>query len=188
MPTVQVDIAANADDVLQIDTGLFPNFTAAGMLFSSEYEAGLRFQSVAVPQSATIVSATLTLNITSVNGSPETTVYGVDVDDAAAWAAPGNLPGNATTTTESSPGPTATGSQQIDVTAIVQEIVGRGGWTSGNDMAFVVLNDKALSGQDHTWFAEDLNDAGGNEARLDIDYTAGGPTFTPRRALTGVGF
>lgn len=172
---VSVSIAANDDDVLQIGSLFFPNFVMAGMAFEEEYEAGLRFLSVDVPPGATITSATITLDVTSIAGTPETTVYGVDVDDAAAWADPGNLPGNASTTTASASGPTATGSQQVTVTNIVQEIVDRGGWASGNDMAFVALNDKAISSLEHTWRAEDYSDAGGNQASLYIEYI-GPPT------------
>lgn len=189
MPTVQIDIV-NTDDDVQEAVGIALDNSSVVCGFNSgfgvAFAGGVRFRSVGVPQGATINSATITFQIDNVTGTPNTTIYGIDVDDVAVWSDPGNLPSAATKTTASATGPTATGSQQVNVASIVQEIVDRAGWASGNDMAFAGI-DNAGSG-DNFWVAEDLADAGGNEARLDIDYTAGGPTFTPRRALTGVGF
>lgn len=173
MATVQVEITDTNDDVAEFVGLLFAaNSLSCGYngTFGVPIYAGLRFQSVTGPVSgATINSATITFNVTNINGTPNTTFYGVDADDPAVWANPGNLPSNATQTTASATGLTATGSQQVDVASIVQEIVNRAGWASGNDMAFV-CEDNAGSG-DNSWVAEDYQAAGTAEAVLDIDYT-----------------
>lgn len=170
MATVQVKITDTADDGYEYQSELVTGGVAAGFDGSDEAIAFLRFLNVAVPQGATIDSATLTLNITTVEGTPNTTLYGVDADDAAAFADPGNMPLAATKTTASAdPDPAGTGSKVITITSIVQEIVNRVGWTSGNAMAFVGVN-SAGSGSNY-WFAEDLEEAGTAEATLDITYT-----------------
>ncbi len=169
MATLQVKITDTADDGYEADGALDPTFLAAGFQGLTVL-AFLRFLNVTIPQGATIDSATLTLNITDISGTPDTTLYGVDEDNAAAFAAPGNLPSAATKTTASAdPDPAGAGSKVITITSIVQEIIDRAGWASGNAMAFVG-DDNAGTGPSY-WSAEDYEDAGTAEATLDITYT-----------------
>lgn len=170
MATLQVKVTDTADDGWEIEGGLESSIVAAGSDGGVSFSAFFRFLNVTVPQGATIDSATLTVLITDVSGAPDTTLYGVDVDDAAAFADPGNLPSAATKTTASAdPDPAGTGTKVITITTIVQEIVDRAGWASGNAMAFVA-DDNAGSGTNF-WAAEDYEDAGTAEAILDITYT-----------------
>lgn len=186
MATVNVHITDTADDGNELP-GVFYNTGAvqSGAFGGLQAWAFLRFLAVTGPVSgATINSATITLEVTDVSGSPDTTFYGVDADDPAQFADPGNLPSAATQTTANAAGPTATGSQQVNVASIVQEIVNRAGWASGNDMAFVCEDN--LNTGTNVWAADDLDDT--TEAVLDIDYT--NPGATTRRyslSLTGVG-
>lgn len=190
MATVQVQITNTADDVQEaVGVALDTSAIVAGYnaSFGVPFAGGIRFRSVTGPVSgATVNSATLTLMI-SIGGTPNTTIYGVDVDDVAVWSDPGNLPSAAARTTASVAGPTATGSQQINVATIVQEILNRAGWASGNDMAFVGI-DNAGAGN-NSWQADDIDDAGTDHAVLDIDYTNPGGATLRRYSLTlgGVG-
>lgn len=187
MATVSVHIAATADDVTElVGLGMLNDGSAGGLgqtvssgwISSLDTWAGLRFLSVTGPVSgATINSATITLNVTSITGTPNTTFYGYAADSPAAWASPGNLPHNATLTSASVSGPSATGTRTVDVTSIVQEIVNRSGWASGNNMSFVCDNNTGAGGNAY-WSAEDYVAAGTAEAVLDIDYT-NGRTVTP---------
>ena len=189
MATLQVKVTDTADDGCEVvGIELLDFIIVAGWGGTAELDPFFRFLNVTVPQGATIDSATLTLNITDVTGAPDTTLYGVDVDDAAAFADPGNLPSAATRTTASAdPDPASAGTKVITITTIVQEIVDRGGWASGNAMAFVVA-DNAGSG-DNTWSVEDYEDEEGTaKATLDITYTAGASVKPFRRSLLGVGF
>src|SRR3989304_1241256 len=96
-PTVNESIAANGDDARSfwVNGTAFNTFTTGdeantgGRIGASIAYAGLRFQTIAIPNTATIDSATLTLRMTLVGGSPDVSVYGNDTDDAAAWATPG---------------------------------------------------------------------------------------------------
>lgn len=174
MTAVQVKITDTADDGYEV-VGAFidPEGGAyVGFISPNRYIGFLRFLNVTVPQGVTISSATLTLNIVEVVGTPNTTLYGVKVADAAAFASPGNLPSAATKTTASAdPDPAGTGSKVITITDIVQEIVDQALWGSGNAMAFVI-DDNAGSGTNY-WGAEDYEDVGTAEATLDITYTVG---------------
>lgn len=176
MAVETVAITDTADDVNESVFGFATDAIQSGDIFGSPIYAGLRFQGVNVPQGATIDSAILTLNIASLEGgaTPSTYCYGVDADTAAAWADPGNLPSAVTPTTAQSAtfAPIATGSEQVDVTTIVQEIIDRVGWSSGNALA-LVFNDDGTSSNEY-WIAEDFEDAGTAEASLEITYTAGG--------------
>ena len=177
MPTVNLAITDTADDGTEFGTGaLFQSDSVSwnagfNSMFGVTATAFLRFLGVDVPNGATVSDATLTVTVVSITGTPDTTWFGVDEDDVAQFASPGNLPTSATTTTASVDGdPPGTGVQSFDVTAIVQEIIDRAGWASGNAMAFV-CKDNAGSGN-NLWQGEDLEDGGGGEASLEITYTA----------------
>jgi len=189
--SISEEITTNADDGFQMfsswrsvsgtDAAWF-----AG-LSSFPLHGGLRFQSLAIPLAATISAATVTLNITSVTGTPDTRLFGDDVDDAAAWSN-SNLPSGITQTTANvavSPSATGTG-YTINIQSVAAELFARGGWASGNDARFGIIN-FATTGV-HVFLAEDYNAAGTNEAQLDITYTVastGAPTmFRNRRGIT----
>jgi hypothetical protein len=185
-------IAVNNDDGLESEfysvwnarTGANVTWTAGNLGGGFIYNGGVRFQTINVPQGATINSATLTLNINSNTYSPTTVVEGDDVDDAAAWSNT-SRPSQITPTTATVVfNPVGTGDKAIDVTAIVQEIVNRAGWVANNDMRFGIQNTKADYGY---LLAYDFNV--GNtalSARLDIEYTT--TSFTPTPLLHRMGF
>lgn len=186
MATVNVHITDTVDDGREGVGVLFQTTSdLAGFASGFRFLIFFRFLAITGPVSgATINSATITHNCTVVTGTPNTTCYGVDVDDAAQFTNPTNLPSNATKTTASSDAdPAGTGSRTINVVTQVQEIINRPGWASGNDMAFVI-DDNAGSG-DNYWACEDLGDAGTAEAYLDIDYT--NPANKRRYTLTTLG-
>lgn len=147
------------------------------------YNGGVRFQTVAIPQGSTINSATLTINLVVEIGTPTATIYGDDVDSAAAWSNTSRPSQITQTTASASFAPSGTGDKTIDVASIVQEIVNRAGWVSGNDMRFGVISTSAA----YSYFsAYDFNvGSTALSARLDIDYTSGGTTNL--LTLLGVG-
>jgi hypothetical protein len=182
-PVVNENIAANADDVFSLwgaDGANFLDFQTANTLIyvgrynTERFYGGLRFQTVGVPAGATINSATLTMRITGLSGTPNLNFAGNDVDDAPAWATPGNRVKNIVQTTAVVNDATwSSGSDNTaTVTSVVAEIIARAGWASGNDMAFGIF-DAAASGVNFMNFAA-LDHATLTEARLAIDYTAGG--------------
>lgn len=99
---------------------------------------GFRFPSLAIPQGARIVGASLRLVCWSAGGGSGGSAwgnwYGDAVDNAAAWSS-GSRPDQITKTTASTPVQFSLPDQTVvthDVTAIVQEIISRSGWASGN--------------------------------------------------------
>jgi hypothetical protein len=157
-PTVNESVGAGADDAYSIWTqsGSLSVFSDAysGVYFGRNDErpiyGGVRFQTIAVPNGATINSATLTLRILNVVGQGGTTaninVYGNDVDDAVAWSDPGNRVKEISKTTAfvTKSSWNNDTDDSVAVTSIVQEIVSRPGWASNNDIAFgLFTNDVA---------------------------------------------
>ena len=116
------------------------------------YAVGVRFTNLAIPAGATITNAYIqfTTDDSPANsaGNATFTLQGHDVDSAAAFAATANnITSRATTTASviwsgipawSTAGQAGADQRTPDLSSIVQEIVDRPGWTSGNAMAFIV--------------------------------------------------
>ena len=106
---------------------------------------GIRFVNVTIPQGATILSAQLDFT-TSRTGDAATslTISGEAVDDPEFFrTADYNISSRATTAAAASWTPSAwnsVGERHLssEISAVVQEIVNRSGWASGNAMAFMI--------------------------------------------------
>ena len=173
-------IVSDADDGLYFDgAGWFSNTdvdvgggASQGDSGFGLSQAGFRFTSVAVPQGASVSSATifLTEGPNGILGSDFGDLLGVSADNAAAWSG-SNHPNNAVGTT-AAVAITSANYLAINVTSIVQEIVNRAGWSPGNAMAFFG-NTAAATGDIVDW--TDYSNAGGvGAASLEIAYAAGG--------------
>lgn len=110
---------------------------------------GFRFPSITVAQGATVSSAVLKFdllnNYSGVGTVSTTTVYGEAADTSAAFAATGSNISGRSRTTASVAGSTLNDTNTqfqttgITVTSIVQEIVNRAGWSSGNALAILFI-------------------------------------------------
>jgi hypothetical protein len=191
-PTVNEAISANGDDVGSLWAASGASFAAfysgntmayAGASGSVRAYAGLRFQTVPVPAAATINSASLTMFVGSVSGTANLNIFGNDVDDAAAWADPGNRVKNITKTSAVVNKSTWTpgADNAVDVSTVVAEVVARAGWAANNDIAFGLFNNTggtgilALVTLEHATLAE---------ARLSIDYSSAGASIASADAST----
>ncbi len=138
---------------------------------------GIRFQNIGIPQGTTILSASIQFTTDETNsGSTSVTVRGEDTDNASGFSGANSNISNRTLTTASvgwnsipawnTVGQSGTNQQTPDLTSIVQEIVNRGGWNSGNSMAFVVNGSGERT-------AESYNGSAGQAAVLTImaDFT-----------------
>lgn len=185
MPTVSYGIANTANDVTQLPgAGLFDTVPASGTGSGFFYWVGFRFLAVAVPQGATITSATLTLKKDAAQSVAGTwgVLKGVNADTTAAWTT--TDPSVATKTSQSVTivdGAT----QNYDVAAIVQAIVNRAGWVSGNALGFA--GDPTGATGLMAWIDYDASTT--NCAQLSITYTTGGGGTVHQGALaiSGVG-
>ena len=152
----------------------------AGRENATTWHGGMRFTTIPVPQGVTIDSATLTIDVYIFRTGASLALKGNDMDDSVAWST--TRPSQMNQTTASGALPTTTGSVALDIKAIVQEIVDRGGWSSNNAMGFAFMN-LAATGAYNAHFIDNYHStAAADEALLDITFTAGGgPTaFTPR--------
>lgn len=141
-------------------------------LASNRYTAFFRFDTVDVPAGATITDAYLTVTCVSTGvDDPNLTIMGVDADDPAAPTndTEGDALARTTATVEwIATGVGDSGVNTPSITTIVQEIVDRGGWATGQAMQFL------LEGNDDSAITcrFDSYDNTTGIATLTIDYTA----------------
>lgn len=180
MPILNLQVAASNRDGDQLASGLFGNITNAVIQIgnnSNPVVACVSFVNVTIPQGDTINSATLVLTgggtYNAGAATIQATIYGEDVDNSAALTTVnGNMSGRVNTTAS-----TATGSlasivlntqYSFDVTAIVQEIVNRGSWASGNAMTFPVRDNGSDGAEWQEFFSWDGDPT--KAAMLDVDH------------------
>jgi hypothetical protein len=174
-PTVNANITVGADDV-QSQFLTFPIVSTGSVIYAGAYGGvieygGFRFQSIAVPAGATINSATLTVDVVGIDGTPNVKIFGNKVSSAAAWSS-GNRVKNITKTTASVTKSdwSVANNVAINITSIIAEIIAQAGWASGNNLALAILNNGATGNNDVGIAA--LEHATKTEARLSITYTA----------------
>lgn len=193
MPTVNYGIASTADDVTEtrnVSDGAPLNYSDAFSytgVDGGQLWVGLRFLAVAVPAGSTITSATLTLKRDDgfgVTGTTWGSIAGYAADTVGALTS--NRP-YAAAKTSASVAVTNSATVAYDVTAIVAEIIGRGGWVSGNNLAFATIPTGA-NGY-YAWI--DRASSSTNCAQLSITYSSGPTSYTLTAdrglfALTGI--
>lgn len=207
MTTLNLQVAASTDDANHnsITTGSGRSVASGSMLAAdltsvilspgshganNEYSVGARFLNITIPQGTTITSATFGMTPQASYSSPGTISYlvsGQAADNAATFSSGANLQtsNRARTTAVSSPWDQKTTTvdvqNTIDVTSVVQEIINRAGWVSGNALVIIVdTNTTTTSGE---W--QDYNSFDGAPAKaptLTIVYSGGTP-----QTVTAVG-
>lgn len=177
----EVDVATGNDDAEEDASGTVL-LTSSDLEFTyvgGEQVIGLRFQNVAVPQGATIAYAELEFQVDeSPKGTVNVDIYGQNADNAAGFTATSNNVSSRNKTVakvdwDDLP-PTDVGGvvRTPDLTALVQEIVNRGGWSTGNSMAFIVNKDPAsTSDSNNVRIFESFN--GTKAPRLRVYYLTG---------------
>lgn len=195
MSQLSLIIAASGDDVSCDDDG--GNYSAtevnaklihrdrAGV--DKKQVIGLRFNNVTIPQGATINYAQLRL-FSFYETSTSTIlvrVYGEAADDAAAFSSGSDVTGRTTTTAyvDWDVGADQNWAANLwngtpDLKSIISEIVGRAGWTSGNDIV-LLLKDNGGTGTFDGHDVETYDRGASSAARIDIIYseTFAGPTL-----------
>ena len=187
MPTVNLQVSVSTDDGVELgDTGTWFNSQCAiGIIgIYGTLQSVTRFQNVTVPKNATINSATYTITEKDKNVGTYTTntkIRAQAVDDAAAPSST-NKPSGMTLTSagvdfdvDSS---TWVDNQEsaITITSVIQEIVNRAGWASGNDINIVIVDDGTTAGDKNLGFY-DYAGSTSKAAKLSITYSEGKPAF-----------
>ncbi len=157
----------------------FFNLNTADVIFTCT-----RFVSVPIPQGATIISAVMSVLIRSApaGDDPEVTIWGDDTDDADPLhdLTPADyLPENRTPTSATVVWSDTNLGNDIwvdlpSITAIIQEIINRPGWVSGNALAIITEDTQSSK----TFIAQQASNTppGTNTLapKLDVTYSSGG--------------
>ncbi len=137
----------------------------------------LRWDNVTVPAGSTITSAYITLAIwyDSSSVTVKNLIKGIDEDDTAGYAG-GDATGRATTTATVAWNPSSTWTDDVDQTSgdiksIIQEIVDRAGWASGNAIGIRIDDNGSTVGNYYPFVS--YTSAGTSYSQLTINYTGG---------------
>lgn len=177
--TVQYQVNASNDDADEFNNGT--NFeytdTLCAVGFSDVYNAGLVFDSVAIPQGATITTATLEVYNPVDYDDANFKIYGNDVDNASNFATETDVTSRTCTTAYTSWVTDSLGGgwhTSPDITTVVQEIVSRGSWATGNSMGILL---KANDGtKQFAFWSYDYSAT--LAAKINITYTTSGTLRT----------
>lgn len=189
--TLNLTIGASADDAAQLtDDNVAINATVP-VCDATTFHVGSRWTGVTIPNAATIDAATLTVVIPGTgDDEPLHQVRGEAADDAATFTTASNsvdARGRTTAVVQwnsTNLGATAGSAWEwgaaagaptagANLNAIVQEIVDRAGWASGN--ALVMIWEQHTGDAARDLRTRHYDNGTSDAAKLDIDYTAGGP-------------
>jgi VCBS repeat-containing protein len=188
LSTIEVRVAASSDDAEEAATGSV-KLTSSDLELvqeSSQQTVGIRFTGITMPQGAAIINAYVQFQTDEVNS--ETTnliIEGEASDNAATFvSSSGDITSRPRTTASAawSPSPwTTVGAADLDqrtsdISAVIQEIVTRPGWASGNALVLMISG----SGKR---VAEAYNGVAAAAPLLHVEYNASGsgnqrPTVT----------
>ncbi|REJ65624.1 MAG: hypothetical protein DWQ31_16930 [Planctomycetota bacterium] len=162
-------------------------------------DAYLRFQGVGIPQGATINAAKLVFT-----GHESGTLFGSDFELRIEGHAADDATANPSTFTDSAWSTTTAATIQwdgannpsageefdsVDISAVVQEIVNRAGWTSGNGLMIFIFNDNTVDEDARLSPRSYDNTTGGigsNAPRLEVDFDPNPPQALIRMTRQGV--
>ncbi len=180
MMTVEVRVATSSDDAEESASGSV-SLTSSDleMVYDrSDQTVGLRFTGVPIPLGATISSASIQFQVDEANATTTSlTIQGQAADNPPTFSSSsGNISGRARTanavswspqpwTTVGAAGPDQ---QTPNIAAVVQEIVNRSGWASGNALVIIITG----TGER---VAESFNGAAAAAALLQVEFYTGPP-------------
>jgi hypothetical protein len=189
---------ANDDGEERVDSTVGLNSVDLELVLNTEggvtgnQTVGLRFTGVAIPQGAQIASAYVQFKTAETGSTPTTlTIYGEAADNAAALAATtGNFSSRSRTAASTIWSPPAwntvnevgTAQRTSDMAGVVQEIVSRPGWASGNALMLVITGTGKR-------VAKSFDGDAAGAPLLHVVYTAAGtptPTATPSPTSTPI--
>jgi len=172
-------IVASADDGYWVVGQSFHNSATTArvgyefMMFTPIHSF-FRFQNVTVPNATTISTATLTLVV----GAAASTAFnmrmkGEDVDDSVAYAnltAANDAANTGASVVWRGAASWATSDVEVspDIKTVIQEIVNRGGWASGNDLTLRLHYEDIATEEDYEF--KTFDDSAGVSALLTIQY------------------
>ena len=147
---LNVSVAAGSDDAEEQDDGdVGLGSSDLELVFDgSEQTIGIRFTGLTIPQGATIIGAFVQFQVDEPSSEDTTlTLYGEAADHAVTFtSSDGDVSLRTRTSASVEWGPPAWNTvgeagfeqQTPDITSLIQEVVNRGGWLSGNALTIIV--------------------------------------------------
>jgi hypothetical protein len=184
----EVRVLASADDAEEDALGgMDINNTDLELVYDggANQTVGMRFQNVTIPQGATVVNAYVQFQVDELSSvGTSLTIEGDDRDDAPTFISSNGNISSRTRTTAAVPwspvewvtvGEAGPDQRTPDVGSIVQEIVGRPGWSSGNSLVVIITG----TGER---VAEAYDGSSAGAPLLHVVYTMGPPVNQPPTA------
>jgi len=186
MPSVDKQIPAGNCDARSLGGDLQFNRTGSEIGLSSQAvhgNGGFVWTGVNIPIGATITAAKVSLFV-HYDDDPNVDIHGNDVDDANNFEVESIIDGRARTSASVPWAATGIGTMSWhdspDIASIIQEIINRAGWLSGNSLCITIIG--RTSPATHFYVAA-YGVTGVNAAKLHIEYTTAGPTAPAVTAL-----
>lgn len=192
MSSLALQVGASSDDARNLDPNGAASITVVTQHLgkfntTDKYWNGFRFTGVTIPQGATINSATFDLYSAQVTSGTTAKViyYGNAIDNAVTFDTSAETPQakartTATVTKDYTVASwTATagfGVETVDLAGVVQEVINRAGWSSGNSLIIIGYDNGSANSSyiGHSTY-DRATDRG---AKLTIDYTSGASTLS----------
>ena len=179
----EYQISGSARDAYNDATTNYNNAGSVRMGQASvDLTAGYQFNAVGIPRDSTITTATLSVNVSTTQGSTwSLKLYGQAADSCSnfmtSWPASRTLTaGNVAWSI-----PSGTGWKvSPDIAPLIQEVVTRTGWSSGNNLCLIVQDNQSAASTYQDAYAWDASSA--NAAKLNVNYAE--PTATPTATPT----
>lgn len=146
--------------------------------YAKHYLGFFRFQNITIAQGATIASAYFKPYQSSYASTP-LVIHGIDKDNASAPSAGSELAASNFTSANVNFTPSVGSAQKTspDIKTIIQEIVNRSGWSSGNAMMLAVVTQTASYAGQYSWNASSYDYSSASQAaQLVIEYSSGSST------------
>ncbi|MFT5513297.1 MAG: hypothetical protein ACI8SE_001703 [Bacteroidia bacterium] len=157
----------------------------------NDYTVGLLYNSVTVPQGATITSAYVKFRCddNSSNNTSSVKIYAEDVDNASTYSYSDNNLTDRTKTTANTTWSMSKWNKNAyynsdDISSVIQEVVNRSGWSSGNKMNLIIIpnsgsereavsRDESSSSAPEIFITYTTGRANANKFIVEIDTTSG---------------
>jgi hypothetical protein len=188
---VEMRVSSSTDDAEQQTSST--NLTSSDLELTvdgSNQTVGIRFENVAIPMGAAIVSAYVQFKVDeTASTSTVLTIFGEAADNPSTFtSASGNISSRAKTSTAVSWVPPAwttvgaagPGQRTPDLSPVIQEITNRPGWASGSSQVIIITGDGAGKR-----VAESFNGDPGGAPLLHVEYRTGPPPNQPPTVNAG---
>ena len=153
LKTLEVRVSASTDDAEEKTSGTVDlNSSDLELIEASSVQiVGMRFNGLAIPQGATVVSAYIQFQVDEADPDPPPatalTIQGQAADNAPTFTVTTGDVSNRDRTaaavsweppTWQTVGAAGPDQQTPDISSVIQEIVDRGGWNSGNSLVLII--------------------------------------------------